>query len=75
MNILHNLPNVNKAQLAECHIPYTVSSANIFTVQCVCGRRQAPDIARSTIGIQRDGVHSAISIQAETERGDILACY
>jgi len=27
-------------KLAECHIPYTVPSANIFTIQCVYGRRQ-----------------------------------
>jgi len=29
-----------KTKLAECHIPYTVPSANIFTVQRVYGRRQ-----------------------------------
>ena len=39
MNILYNLPKENKTQLAECHIPYTVPSANIFTIQRVYGRR------------------------------------
>ena len=39
MNILYNLLKVNKTQLAECHIPYTVPSANIFTVQRAYGCR------------------------------------
>jgi len=47
-------------KLAECHIPYTVLSANIFTIQRVYGHRQItfsadqrekPQTERSTIGI------------------------
>ena len=53
-------------QLAECHIPYTVPSANIFTIQRVYGcklHKKAPDGASSTIGSQ-----------AETERSGVSAC-
>jgi len=39
-NDLHLTKGKQNAKLAECRIPYTVPSANIFSVQRVSGRRQ-----------------------------------
>jgi len=60
-------------KLAECHIPYTVPSANIFTIQRVYGRRQITFTANSARKAP-DEVQSAMGIQAETERSKVPAC-
>jgi len=73
---LHLTEGKQNTKPAECHIPYTVPSpsANIFAVQCVYGCRQitfSADSARKA----PEGTCSAISIQAETENSNILACH
>ena len=70
----HDIHLTKGKQLAECHIPCTVPSANIFTIQRVCGHRQITFSADSAWKAQ-DGARSAIGIQAETKCSDVLACY
>ena len=36
----HLTERKQKTKRAECHIPYTVPSDNIFTIQRIYGRRQ-----------------------------------
>ena len=69
-------------QNTTCRVPYSIHCADcqrFYRTMCLWaqayGRMQAPDRACSITGIQRDEARNAISIQAETERSNVSACW